>query len=648
MSGYAEVVFNIPVNRTFTYSIPSELACETGCRVIASLGNKKRTGLVVSRSDERPRESYAIRSIERIIDKSSVVDSELLELGRWLSQTYLCSLGEALHAMIPGGRVESDYEDTIADETQKPTRVFSLVPEQHLAVKTILGGPGETYYVSGVTGSGKTEVFLQIAKHIHNAGRGVIYLVPEISLVHQVVEVFEEELDSAIAVLHSGLTPSQRLKNWRRLIKGEARVVIGARSAVFAPVRRLGLIVVDEEHEGTYKSGFTPRYHARQVASFRCHRNQATLIMGSATPSIDAYYRMETGKIKALHLSERLSGGRLPKIEIVDMKKERSMLSRAMIQGIREVKSEGRQTILFLNRRGFAYLFYCRSCGYEMQCKNCCVSLTYHRDRQRMICHYCGYQTNPVEVCPECGSLDISYSGFGTERIEEELQTILPDLSVKRVDTDSVSRKNQLRDILLAFRRGEIDVLIGTQMVAKGLNFPGVKLVGIVSADVGMQMPDFRALEKAFSLIVQVSGRAGRTTTDGRVIVQTFKPANNVIRRAAKGEQSEFYREELQTRKLLKFPPYQRLIRIVFRGKSRRRVEEASESFHSVLDTRGIETLGPVECPFSVISGNTRYHLIVRGPRFKRVHDVVSAALSDFKVPRGVYLEVDIDPVSLL
>lgn len=373
--------------------------------------------------------------------------------------------------------------------------------------------------------------------------------------------------------------------------------------------------------------------------------------MGSATPSSDAYFRMENKRLTRLELKERLSGGSMPNIEIVDMKKETGILSTRLISAINESFEENRQTILFLNRRGFAHFFFCNSCGYEMKCRNCSVSLTYHKKRNQMICHYCGFKAQPVEVCPECSSLDIGYVGFGTERIEEEIKTIIPGLILARIDTDAVKKKKELQETLTRFKNREIDLLLGTQMVAKGLNFPGVKLVGIISADVGLQFPDFRALERTFSLIVQVSGRAGRMIPDGRVIVQTFKPQNTVVKRAAKGQLEEFYKEELKMRKLLQFPPFFRLIRIVVRGKDKAKVRRAAEEFSEFCardKLAEISTLGPVECPLSVIAQNYRFHIIFRSKNIKIVHSMVRKAHSDFVTPRGVYLEVDVDPLSLL
>lgn len=645
---YVDIVFNLPAHRSFTYSTGALDACIPGVRVKAPFGKRSLEGYVVARRVAPPSGDYTLREVERVIDAEPLFDEEYLSLARWVSGMYLCSLGEALATMLPGGRRESRIP-VVGEEEVEVVR-HDLAPQQRTAIEGVLAEPGGISYLFGVTGSGKTEVYLQVAEQVLAEGKAVIYLVPEISLTHQLVELIWERFKNNVALLHSALTPSQKLVEWLRIRRGEARFVIGARSAVFAPVTELGLVVIDEEHEGSYKSGSTPRYHARQVAMRRCATAKARLLMGSATPSVEAYHLMSTGRINAHHLPERLSGGGMPEMSIVDMKREEGGISTALASAIRETADEGRQSILFLNRRGFTYFFHCRSCGYEMKCGRCSVSLTYHKERDRMMCHYCGYSRKPVTVCPECGSLDVGYSGFGTELVEEEVRRRFPDLRTVRVDADAVRKKGQLKETLRSFRAGEIDVLLGTQMVAKGLNFPGVKLVGIVLADTGLHLPDFRAQERTFALIVQVAGRAGRYLPDGRVLVQTYRPDAEAIRLAASGDLPTFYGQELAARRELGFPPFSRLIRLVFRGKRRERVEESAGAYARALGERlaSGEVLGPAECPLAVISGNYRSQLIVRSPSFSAAHATVAQVAADLAPATGVYVELDVDPVSLL
>lgn len=651
MSRFVEVVFNLPVNRKFTYAVPVNMEVGLGFRVAVPFGSRKLAGCVVGTLDDPPPGVTGIKEIQRRIDQRALFDQKLLNLALWLSGMYLCSLGEALSAMLPGGRREAEA-DEYGGELLEAEAVL-LSEAQSEAIERITSADQGFFYLYGVTGSGKTEVFLQAAQAAIRKGRGVIYLVPEISLTHQVVEMFSARFGRSLAVLHSGLTPSQRLQEWLRVLDGQASLVIGARSAVFAPVKDLGLVVIDEEHEGSYKSSTTPRYHARQVAMHRSQAEKAVLVMGSATPSLEAWHSIGTGRLISFTLPERLSGGSMPTVEIQDLNGESVPLSRPLIAEIRKTHAEGRQTILFLNRRGFAYFFHCRSCGFEMKCRNCSVSLTYHKQRNRMVCHYCGYRTEPVASCPECGSMDVGYTGFGTERIEEELARLFPDLSMRRIDTDAVKKRRVLRGILEDFRSGKIDILLGTQMVAKGLNFPGVKLVGIISADTGLRLPDFRAAERTFDLIVQVSGRAGRFHPDGTVMVQTFLPQNETIRLAAQSKLGEFARKELEIRRQLGFPPFTRLIRLVFRSRNAKKSFESAEDFvcripAEALSAGLLEVLGPAECPLAVIAGNHRTQVLLRSRDFKRLHQLAADALASFAPPAGVYVEVDVDPVSLL
>jgi primosomal protein N' (replication factor Y) len=499
--------------------------------------------------------------------------------------------------------------------------------------------------------------------------------VPEIALTHQVINAFQEVFGDAVvreqlAVLHSGLTTSMRLREWSRILHGEARLVVGVRSAVFAPLPSLGLIVMDEEHENTYKAGAAPRYHARQVAMHRVQEEGGLLLMGSATPSLEAYHWMKSGELKNAALGLRSSGGQMPKVEIINLQGDEGPLSKRLIEEIEATKKRGRQTILFLNRRGFSHFFRCRSCGFEMKCARCSVSLTFHKNRGLLVCHYCGYKTKPTSVCPVCQSLDVGYLGFGTERIEEDIGRIFPDFVIRRVDTDAVRKKNELATILRDFKDGKIDILLGTQMVAKGLNVKGLSLVGIVLADTSLLLPDFRSAERTFNLIVQVGGRAGRFDKDGKVLIQTYRGTHDAILCAARLQIDEYYERELEVRRELEFPPFSRLIRLVFRGKEKNKASVAAASFAALcskitgkkIDRRGrtlgndspsaslpeIEILGPAECPLSMIAHNHRFQLIVRSSNFGALHHMVKSALDNYKPPAGVYIEVDVDPLSLL
>ncbi len=709
---FLQIVLNIPLNQSFTYldCDNPENKSRVGFRADLKFGNRRMTGFIVSESDvlppECPVEESKIRPILRLLDEEPLFDSEILELARWISHYYLCSVGEAISAMLPGGKRESDAGGFSFLEETPDTKARTLSQEQAKAVNEILGirndklavsseqlslegeslPPGlqaslsptppsprgsapktpNLHYLYGATGTGKTEVFMQVCERLLSQNKGVIYLVPEIGLTPQVTQAVVSRFGNTAAVLHSGLTPSQKLTEWRRILNRQARIVIGARSAVFAPVPDLGMIIIDEEHDGSYKSGNTPRYHARQVAMYRCSKKKIPLLMGSATPSVEAWNMMKTGGIQRHTLTRRLAGGAMPEIKCVNLTALSidGAISPVLQKEMEATLAENRQTILFLNRRGFTHFFRCNSCGFELKCKNCSVSLTFHKAEKRLRCHYCGYSVSPPQSCPECGSLDVGYSGFGTEFIENEVRGKFPNARIVRVDTDSVSHKGELNEKIEAFKKGQYDIMLGTQMVAKGLNFPNLKLVGVVLADTGLHMPDFRAAERTFSLITQVAGRAGRFFPDGKVLVQTYCPDSEPIAYAVAGKTEEFYESEIQTRQMLSFPPFARLLRMVFRAPSEAQAASgargAAEILHQILGgtvsnpsrfqeaARHTEILGPAECPLSKIAANYRQQIILRGPSVSLLQYMAQTFRDNFKSPGEVYIEYDVDPVSLL
>lgn len=677
---YLDLVFDVPLQQRFTYAQDEKGEAALGKRVMAPFGRRELLGYVIGEREEAPEgvAPEAIKKIRRVVDKEAIFGTEEIELALWMASYYLCGTGEALATMIPSGRRETGSESLLDEEVQIAETALALSDEQRHALEAILGttAAGDTteaatklqpgpkpeqaspqrpsmFYLYGITGSGKTEVFLRAAEAMLAAGKSVIYLVPEIALTHQVEEAVQRRFGPVATTIHSAMTGSARLTEWGRIRRGEVRIVVGPRSAVFAPVQNLGLIIIDEEHDGSYKSGNTPRYHARQVAFKRCANQGATLVMGSATPSAEAWKLMEEGTITRLALSRRLSGGAPPNIKIVDLSGTEGCLSDELKEEIRETARLGRQTILFMNRRGFSYFYHCRQCGYELTCKHCSVSLTYHKQLGKAVCHYCGYSIVPPRACPQCGSLEAGFAGFGTEMIEEEVQRTFPDLRVRRADADSTSKKGSLRETLDVFRAGGIDILLGTQMVAKGLNFPGVRLVGVVLADTALHLPDFRAAERTFSLIVQVAGRAGRYFPDGRVLVQTFRPQDPAITYACSADIEGFYRYELAQRKDLGFPPYTRLIRITVRSKQAEQADRAITRLASLLRRElppDCNVLGPADCPISIIAGNHRRQLILRGKAMSGIHQAVKRAISLYEEKKisSVYVELDVDPVQLL
>jgi primosomal protein N' (replication factor Y) len=662
-SPYLEIIFDIPLNQTFTYLMDEKGESSVGKRVMAPFGKREMLGYVIATKDYPPEDVPLdkLKPVRRVVDKEAIFDDEEISLAKWMSSFYLCSVGEALASMIPSGRKINEGGTFPEDDIEISPSVLNLSDEQEAAFNAILSGcndkkesgPPSMFYLYGITGSGKTEVFLRAAEYMLQQGKSVIYLVPEISLTHQTAEAINKRFGSVASTIHSGMSSAARFNEWVNIRRGNISIVVGPRSAVFTPLRNLGLIIIDEEHDGSYKSGNSPRYHARQVAMRRCSQSGAGLIMGSATPSVEAWKLMNEGTIKRLDLTKRLSGGTLPEIVPVNLSGSDGVLSPLLKEEIRKTAQEGKQTILFLNRRGFAYFYHCDDCGYELRCKNCSVSLTYHKSKGRAVCHYCGYSEVPPKACPECGSLEAGFTGFGTENIEEEVQRTFPDLRIQRADADTTSKKGSLKEILEMFRQGLIDILLGTQMVSKGLNFPGVRLVGVVLADTGLYLPDFRAAERTFSHIVQAAGRAGRYAPDGKVIVQTFRPADPAITYACKMDIPGFFEKELNEREMLNFPPYSRIIRFTSRSKDSVKADNAIHTLSSILKTilpADADMLGPSECPINVIAGNHRRHIILRGKTLGTLHWAARQALERYEEHKDsrVYIEVDVDPVSLL
>ena len=664
---FLDIVLNVPVNQAFTYSyIPlenqkPENIPQIGKRAEVRFGNKKMTGFITKIYDSFPSHCAVplekIKQVSKIVDSEPLITQELLETAIWVSKYYLCTIGEAVNSILPSARRESSEQSFSFDSEISAGIRQNLSEEQKKAVNDILAhaekNESSFHYLYGPTGSGKTEVFLQTAEQILKKNKGVIYLVPEISLTQQVVDSVVNRFGPQVAVLHSSLTQSQKLTQWKKILHREARIVIGARSAIFAPVPDLGMIIIDEEHDSSYKSGNTPRYHARQTAMYRASKLKIPLIMGSATPSVEAWHLMNCGKLLKHTLSKRLAGGEKPSIKCINLNQSvmQGCISEELKNEIETTLKEKKQAILFLNRRGFTHFFRCSTCGFEMKCKNCSVSMTFHKSENRLRCHYCGWHILPPSSCPKCGSFDIGYSGFGTEFIEAETAQKFPNARIVRVDTDSVSKKGELQNKIDAFKKGEFDIMLGTQMVAKGLNFPNLKTVGIILADTALHLPDFRATERTFSLITQVAGRAGRFFPDGKVFVQTYNPENQAISFACSANTEGFYDFEINQRKLLSFPPFSRLIRLVFRSSNQIKAQMTSEDAANLIENLkipGVEILGPSECPLSKISQNYRFQLILRGEKIVPLQNAVRKLLFDYRHPQEVYIECDVDPVSLL
>ncbi len=526
--------------------------------------------------------------------------------------------------------------------------------------------PPTTFLLHGVTGSGKTEVYLQGITHALERGQGAIVLVPEISLTPQTVERFKSRFSSGrlqtlVAVLHSHLSAGERHDEWHKIRQGRARIVIGARSAIFAPVDPLGLIIVDEEHEYSYKQEEAPRYHARDVAVVRGQLAGAVVVLGSATPSMESFYNAEKGKYALLEMPSRADDKKMPVVRVVDMRKENRkqkgtpIFSEQLKEAMTQRLEKREQVILFLNRRGYSTALQCPQCGYVARCPNCSVSLTYHRAEQKLCCHICGQEMRVPRVCPEanCGDPAIRYSGLGTERVEETLGKLFARARIRRMDSDALKRKEDYRRILGDFRQGKIDILVGTQMIAKGLHFPNVTLVGIIYADLSLHQPDFRAGERTFQLLTQVAGRAGRGEVEGEVIVQAFTPFHPAIQYARRHDFAGFYEQEIQFRKQLKYPPISRIALLTLKGRNEDKVNFSAQHLRRQLE-KELATLkdlifaGPAPAPLARAESHYRYQIMLRTRQMTQLSQRLAEVTATPNLPEGVSLSVDIDPVNLM
>ncbi len=662
---YAIVAVELPINKLFQYSIPVEFESQVipGRRVIVPFKQHRVAGCVVDLTDKS---SFpGIKPVESLPGAFPCMNQEMLKLTRWISEYYFCPWGEVLKAALPACvrrirkramPVISRGEGGIAERSMP----FRLNTEQEealgLLLKSVEKGKSGVFLLHGITASGKTEIYLQAIAYVLEREKQAIVLVPEISLTPQTSERFEERFGKKIALLHSHLTDSQRYRTWKRISSGEAEIVIGPRSAIFAPVKDLGLIIVDEEHENSYKQMESPRYHLREAAIMRGKLNKAPVLLGSATPSIESYYNAQRGQYGLIKLTGRIDDRALPDVDIIDMRDEKShILSAYLKQELEKRLFRKERVILFLNRRGFSSFSLCRRCGYVVRCKKCSVSLTYHASSGSLVCHYCNYEEKPQKVCPQCGSGYLRRLGVGTQQVEKEVLRLFPKARVQRMDSDSTSVRGSHMRIFNAFKRGEIDILIGTQMIAKGLDIPEVTLVGVISADTALNFPDFRASERTFQLLTQVAGRAGRGDIPGKVIIQTFNPGHYAIAAAKNHDYEGFYKKELEFRRQLLYPPFSHLIILTVTGKKQETVESSADTVSKLADRlnqeKKIDVLGPVPAPLSRIRGKYRWQVILKGKKMSNLHKILISLygeLGEWRRLKGVKIIVDVDPVGML
>ncbi|NAA52246.1 primosomal protein N' [Enterococcus faecalis] len=555
------------------------------------------------------------------------------------------------------------YRDPFANQTFEKTTALSLNAEQQVAVETILQSVQEqqsqTYLLEGITGSGKTEVYLQVIAEVLNQGKTAIMLVPEISLTPQMVQRFKSRFGEHVAVMHSGLSQGEKYDEWRKIERGEAEVVVGARSAIFAPIENIGVIIVDEEHEASYKQEETPRYHARDLAIWRSEYHHCPVVLGSATPSLESRARAQKSVYQRLRLTQRANqAATLPTIDVVDMRKEVengnvSSFSMSLQEKLQERLEKNEQSVLLLNRRGYSSFVMCRDCGYVLPCLNCDISLTLHMDSKTMKCHYCGHEERIPYRCPNCGQDKIRYYGTGTQKVEEELQTLLPESRILRMDVDTTRRKGAHEKILRTFGEGQADILLGTQMIAKGLDFPNVTLVGVLNADTALNLPDFRSSERTFQLLTQVSGRAGRAEKPGEVIIQSFNPEHYAIQLAKAQDYEDFYTKEMYIRHRGDYPPYYFTVQITAshpeENEAAKQMFQIATKLKQGLSPQAI-LLGPT--PNAIMRVNNRYfyQVIIKYKQEPMLQPLLKEILTDTQraTARGLKLSIDAEPMNFI
>lgn len=674
---YANLVIDNKSDQTdqlYTYGVKDDAKIGSKVYVPFARSRNLREAYVVE-TDEHSGDGLGkrLRYIEKVDDDVSLSE-EMIRTALWMKKRYICRLIDAVNCFTPVGEKarRGQRKNPFAEEKGEPSSVKELTLQQAQILQRI----GEAakakkhrrFLLHGVTGSGKTEIYIRAAQQVLEQGRNVIVLVPEIALTGQIIDRFIGRFGSGkVAVLHSKLSLGERYDQWKKVrdgCDGDGQIVIGARSAVFAPLENIGLIVIDEEHETTYKSDHTPKYDTIEVALKRVQDkdNNGILLLGSATPSVVSYQRAQEGIYELLELTERYNKVVLPEVSIVDMREElkrgnRSIISSELCSKMKDTLEAGRQVILFLNRRGYSTFVSCRECGYVARCPGCGLSLTYHKTGGQAVCHYCGYHEPAPNKCPECGSKYIRYFGSGTEKLEEAVSDLFPEYAAERLDLDTVKRKGELTRKLKAFRSGKTRILIGTQIIAKGLDFRNVGLSGIVSADVSLNIPDFRSPERTFQLITQAAGRAGRGDSQGHVVIQTYSPEHYAVAFASQHDYKGFFETEKQLRAYMGYPPYSDLFQIVFTAKMEDAAKDGAESWYKRIRGRMARedqemVFPPQQAYLGKIKDIYRYSMLIKCPQGRRAeYSRIVAAVreEDIEKKKKDYTAiVDINPYSFI
>lgn len=708
------------VDKTFTYNIPDHLQdkIKIGIRVTIPFGSQKLEGFVLEVKDSQEQYDYELKDIIDVVDDEPVLNEEMLELGKVISEKTLCTLVSAYQTMLPkalkakvNNKINKKYETYVEINelkdiklTEKQKNLLSIVEnkkitkkeakeyslsaykkllelniikeieeekyrleqikqvkdkniilneEQQIVVDTVTKNINNytPYLLFGVTGSGKTEVYMHILKEVIKNGKEAIVLVPEISLTPQLVDTFRARFQNIIAVFHSKLSDGERYDEFRKVIRKEVKIVIGTRSAIFVPFTNLGIIIIDEEHSTTYKQENNPRYNAIDIALYRAKTKNIPVIMGSATPSVESYTKAKLGNYKLLTLKNRVNKN-MPKIEIIDMKesikKGNKLLSKELSEKITNRLEKKEQIILLLNRRGYSTTITCNECGYVDKCPNCDIPLTYHKSSNTSRCHYCGYGNRKLQICPKCKSKDINFYGIGTQKLEEEIKKKFENSKVIRMDADTTSNKGAHEKIIDEFRNQKYDILIGTQMIAKGLDFENVTLVGVLNGDATLNIPDFRSAERTYQLLNQVSGRSGRGKKEGEVVIQTFNVDHYSIIKSSQNDYQGFYEEEMKIRKKLAYPPYSNLALIKIQGKD---YEELLKEANKIKDYLKLNIKYPILGPSSAntLKINNIYHIqiIIKYKKLKEINEYINFIYNKYKLNNKIIVEIDLNPIKI-
>jgi len=668
MSGnknFIRVIFDLPIDREFHYGVPFGLKEKVapGKRVKVPFGKKILTGFIVGFADKPGIPGVKVKPILQVLDDIPLVDRKMLRLSRWISQYYFCPWGKALFESVPAAvkkgkpkrlkpapsltsakAVAPDFVPT-REQVQALKIISNILEKKEFRVMLLCGKPG----------SGKMTVCLEGIDYCLAGKRDVIVLVPEVSKASPIFKRFVERYGSLVGVLHSRLSRGEHYEEWQKVKKGETKIVIGTRSAIFSPVKNLGMVIIYEEHDDSYKQNDTPRYHAREVAIRRARMNNALVVLNSPTPSLETFYQTEIRKFEKVFLPGRIDKKPFPEVKVIDMSRElfrRKVISPPLEEVIRKKVEKGEQVILFLNRRGFATSLICRQCGFVLRCPDCSLPLVFHQENKIARCHYCNYSQKVPSVCPQCYSSYMRYGGLGTQKLEEIINKSFNDSRVIRMDSDSTHHKFDRLNILRTVETGKSNFLIGTQMAVEGLEFPGITLAGVISADINLNLPDFRSGEKTFRFLNRIISQMQKKEKKGAVIIQTFNPEHPAIQAAAKDDFIAFYQWELEFRKELGYPPFSHLANIIISGKDRSKVEKKSTRLFSTFKKfkahRHIEILGPVASLYSKIKGKYRQQIVLKAKEARNLQVILKEVFKVFNAGHDINISVDVDPLNVL